>query len=230
MITPQILKETLPRSLHINANQEFADKLNQLMYDPETCDEIRGNFLTYAKVLTEGKYKVEDYLAAITYATHKFMGYSNKEAYTKTFPQRYAALVARGATEKDISAYVSAYHKNQMVTKILEQAMIPVWVMGQDMFQKAIQTQYSLMTDIDVAPKVRAEAANSLLTHLKPPVAKKVEVDIGMKENSGMADLRQAMTQLAKAQLKNIEEGGTAKQIAQQVIVVDAEDVEFEDV
>lgn len=204
LMTVELLKEALPKQLHGNATQEFADLVNNLAMDPETCAEIRQNFLTYSKVIQEGKYKTEDYLNAVVYATHKFMGYTNKDAYVRSFPDRYQALVARGASDKDISAYVSAYSKNKLVIALLQQALAPVHLLYQDVFHAAIATQARLMSTAH-SEKVQADAANSILTHLKAPEVKKVELDVNVKESGGIAELRETMTQLAQQQKALIE-------------------------
>ena len=217
-MTVELLKEALPKQLHLNATQDMVDKINTMVEDPVQCEEIRKNFLTYSRVLAEGKFKLEDYLNAVKYASFKMMGYSNKEAYIKSFPDRYTSLVAKNASEKDISAYVAMYHKGKLVNMILEQATVPTWLLFQDITHKAIETQYKIMTDDEVSPKVRVEAANSILTHLKQPEVKKVEIDMSVKNEGGLGDLRDLMTQLAEQQLGAIQGGVPVGMIAAQKI------------
>lgn len=223
-MTVEVLREVLPKNLRGVATQEFADKINSIVSDPLVAQEVRDNFLTYTKVLKEGKFKTEDYLNAVVYATHKGMGYTNKDAYARTFPDRYSALVARGADDKTISAYVAMYHKNKLVNMILEQAAIPMWLLNQDVYQKAINTQLGIMSDPEVSPKVRAEAANSILTHLKPPEVKKFEIDVGVRNEGGIEDLKATMRELAETQLQAISHGMGVKELAARKLnVIDAE-------
>lgn len=229
-MTVEVLREVLPKNLRGVATQEFADKINSIVSDPMVAEEVRNNFLTYSKVLNEGKFKTEDYLNAVVYATHKAMGYTNKDAYARTFPDRYSALIAKGADEKTISAYVAMYHKNKLVNLILEQAAIPMWLLNQDVYQKAINTQLGIMSDPDVSPKVRAEAANSILTHLKPPEVKKFEIDVGVKNEGGIEDLKATMRELAQTQLQAIERGMGVKDLAaRKLTAIDAETVNDDD-
>ena len=210
-MTVELLKATLPRALQINATQELADHINNIALDPEVAEEVRNNFLSYTKVLQEGKFKTESYLDAVTYVTHKLMGYSNQDAYIRTFPQRYQTLVAKGMSPKDISAYVAAYHSNKLVNLILEQTVVPSWLLNRDIYQRAINTQFELMTDPDVSAKVRSDAANSILTHLKQPETQKVELDVGLKNAGGIEDLMSSMRQLARQQQELIERGVPAR-------------------
>lgn len=229
-MTVELLQAVLPKNLHLNATQEFADQINTLALEPEAADVVRQNFLTYSKVLKEGKYKTEDYLNAVVYASHKIMGYDNKDAYIRTFPDRYQALVAKGTSEKDISAYVAMYHKGKMVTAILEQATVPAWLLHQDAFNKAVQTQYDIMTDDDINPRDRTAAANSLMTHLKAPEVKKVELDVSVKREGGLAELEATLNKMAAQQKQLIEQGASAKTVARiplvQGEVIDGEFVE----
>jgi hypothetical protein len=149
------------------------------------------------------------------------MGYSNKDAYAKTFEERYLKLIGDGRSDKEISAYVAGYHKNKLVNQILEQAVIPSWLVNQDVFQKAINTQLQLMTDVDVSPKVRSDAANSLLTHLKPPETKKFELDVSVKTAGGIAELSDTLARLANAQLQQIQAGVGATAMSRLPVVED---------
>ena len=132
MLTQDDVRQALPIHLKNAATKELVDALNNIPLDPEVADTIRDNFISYSKVLKEGKYKIEDYMNAIAYVTFRMMGYNNQESYARTFPQRYNALVAQNKSSKDISSYVAMYNKNQLVQKIMEQSMIPVWLMNQD--------------------------------------------------------------------------------------------------
>lgn len=207
------LKQALPKHLQSAATPEFLDKVNQLNMDPELADQVRQNFVSYASVLSDGKFKTEDYLNAVQYVSYKLMGYTNKDAYAKTFPERWLALGLKGADDKTISAYVAMYNKGQLVNKILQQSLIPSWVLNQDIYQKAINTQADLMMNAQ-SEKVRTEAAHSLLTTLKPPEVKKVELEVGVRQEAGISELRAALRGLAQESIKAIEAGGSARDVA----------------
>ena len=218
-ITKELVARALPGNLKSAATDQLADMINQISADPLIAEQIRDNFLSYASVLKEGKFKVEDYLNAVAYCSYKLMGDSNKDAYFKTFPQRYANLVAAGRTPKEISAYVSAYAKGQLVNKIMEQTLVPSWVLNQHMYQAALNTQFKLMTNEDVSPKVRSDAADSLLTHLAKPKEAGPLINIDMGETSGMNELKDALARMAQQQQTLINAGVSTKEIAAQDIV-----------
>lgn len=215
MLTLPEVQEALPPGQKGVITQEMVDQLNNLSKDPEEARYIRDNFISFAKVLQEGKFKLSSYVRAVIYVSHKVMGKSNLEAYKATFPERYAKMVADGREGKDIASYVAAYNKGQLVNLVYERAMIPTWVLNQDMFQSALNVQYEIMNDVNVSERTRVEAANSILTHLKKPEANKAELKIDIGLNDGMKALEQRLIEMSQAQ-KNIIEGKalTAQEVA----------------
>ena len=221
--TVELLQKTLPSNLRTSATQGLVDMLNTVSTNQQEAELIRENFLGYTAVLSEGKYKTEDYLNAVKYVSFKLMKCSNEEAYVKTFPQRYQRMVKEGVKPKDIGSYVYAYSKNKLVNRIMEQTMVPSWVLNQDIFQEAINTQASLMRDPDVSPKVRSDAANSLLTHLAKPKEAGPLINLDLRDTSGMKEMKELLVRMAQQQQGLIKEGVTARDIAAAVII-DVED------
>lgn len=225
MLTRDQIEKALPANLKGAATQTLTDAVNTLVTDPIVAEQIRENFLSYTKVLQEGKFKVDDYLHAVAYVSFKLMGYSNKDAYCRTFPQRHALLLSKGITEKDLSAYVAAYARGKLVNLILEQTLIPVWVTNHAVYQDAINTQADLMRNAQ-SEMVRTTAANSILTHLAKPKEAAALVNIDMRETSGMNELKDTLVKLAEQQRQLIEAGVSPKAIAaQNIIDVDAKHV-----
>lgn len=213
LLTLEQVKGVVPTTLKAAITQDYVDKLNRVTSDPIIRDHIQRNFVSYTAVLKEGKFKTEDYLHAVTYVSFKLMGYSDKDSYAKTFPKRYTDLVANGTPEKTIASYVSIYKKGKLVNLILEQTLVPSWVLNQHMYQEALNVQFDLMRTAD-SEKVRTEAANSLLTHLKKPEAAKnaININLGQQDQQGMAALTNALTDLAEVQ-RNAIANGTMKTI-----------------
>lgn len=218
-ITTEVLERALPRKFQKSLNQELLDSINTTLNDPDIRDTLRDNFLSYIDVLNEGRFKITDYMNAVKYCTHKLMGNSNIDAYTKTFPDRYASMIQRGLSQKDISSIITVYNKSKLVNLIMEQSLIPSWVLNQDLYQKAVNVQADLMQSAQ-SEKVRSDAANSLLIHLKPPEVAKVELDIGVKDTDELTELRTVTVELAAQQKRLIESGViTAKNAAEQKVV-----------
>lgn len=218
-LTTDVLARALPEKFKKSLNQELVDNINNTLADPDLQETLRENFLSYIDVLNDGRFKIQDYLNAIKYCTQKLMGNSNIDAYTKTFPDRYNDQLARGLSNKDISSIITVYNKSKLVNLIMEQSLVPSWILNQHLHQKAINVQAELMTSA-ASEKVRSDAANSLLTHLKPPEVSKIEIDVGVKDSDQLKELRDVTLKLAAQQRDLIQSGVmSAKQAAEQRVV-----------
>lgn len=218
MLTLDTVARALPANLKKSATQTLVDTLNNISADPEIAEAIRDNFLSYTKVLAEGRFRTEDYLNAVKFVSFKLMSHSNQDAYFKTFPQRHQALVAKGATSQEISSYVSMYAKGKLVNLILEQTLVPSWVLNQDLYQKGINKLADLMTTAR-SEFVQAQCATSLVTLLTKPKEAGPLVNINLNENSGMNELKDTLAKLAEQQRDLIKKGVPTKDIAAQAIV-----------
>lgn len=221
-MTPMTIDEfkaALPEKVRKSVNQDLIDQINSVLSEPELYEQYRENLLSYTKVMADGKFQVPQYLSAVKYVSFKLQGASNIEAYSKTFPEKIQRFTQQGVSAKDIASYVTAYNKSKLVNLLFEQTLVPFWVLNQDMYQKALNVQAELMMSAS-SEKVRTDAANSLLTHLKPPEIKKVELDIGTKEDSSISQLRQATIELARQQKMLLESGmANAQEIAHSHVI-----------
>ena len=222
-LTVEQFQKALPVKVKKSVNQELIDKINQTLSDPDSYESFRDNLLSYTKVMADGRFKLSNYIDAVKYVSHKLMGCTNIDAYMKTFPDKYNRFVQQGVSAKDIASYVTAYNKSKLVGLIMEQTLVPSWILNQDLYQQALNVQAQLMVGA-ISEKVRCDAANSLLTHLKMPETQKVELDIGVKEDSSIAALREATMELARQQKLAIEAGSMdAERIAHSRVVIDVE-------
>ena len=227
-LTVDEFKSALPDKLRKTVSQELIDEVNTILSNPEEFENYRNNLISYTSVMADGKFTIPQYLDAVRYVSFKLMGCTNIDAYIKTFPARYQNHLANGTSAKDISSYVSAYNKSKLVNLIYAQTMIPSHVLNQDLFQQALNVQADLMLNAN-SEKVRTDAANSLLTHLKQPEVKKVELDITHKQDDSIEILRQSTLELVRQQRLALEAGQiTATQAAHQKLhVVDVETKEI---
>lgn len=223
MLTVEQFKTALPDKVKKSVNQELIDQINKTLSEPEMYEAYRDNLMSYTKVMADGRFKIQNYVDAVKYVSHKLMGCSNIEAYTKTFPDKYQNFLAQGVVAKDIASYVTAYNKSKLVNLIFEQTLIPSYVLNQDLYQKALNVQAELMVTAN-SEKVRCDAANSLLTHLKMPETQKVELEIGVKEDSSIAALRATTLELARQQRLMVESGAmNAQDIAHGKLIIEGE-------
>lgn len=227
--TIEDIKKAVPNHIRSNVTQSLVDSLNNIAADPIVAEDIRNNFVSYSAILKEGRFKLEDYLNAVAYTSYKIMGNNNEEAYAKTFPQRYSKLIANNVSKKDIASYVSSYNKGKLVNMILEQSLVPTWVLNQDIYQKAINRLADLMQNAQ-SEKVQSDSAAALLTHLAKPKEGSFQINIGEVESSGMREMRDMLREVAANQRDAISSGNmkTIDVAAQRIRAEGSEDAEDE--
>lgn len=225
-ITVEQFKEALPARLKKNINTEVIDQINELLADPDMYEQYRDNLMSYTNVMIEGKFKLSSYISAVKYVSHKLMNCTNLLAYTKTFPDKYADFLARGVSSSDISSYVHAYNSSKLVNLIYVQTLTPIAVLNNHMVQQALNVQADLMVNAK-SEKVRSDAANSILTHLKLPETQKIELDIGVKGDSSIDALRASTMELVAMQRQMIQSGSmSAGDMAGSKLIIEGELVE----
>lgn len=226
--TVEQFKDALPATLKKSVNPELIKKINTTLNEPDMYETYRENLLSYTKVMQEGKFKVSNYIDAVKYVSHKLAGKTNIAAFTATFPQKIQGWETSGVASKDIASYVTAYNKSKLVNLIMEQTLVPTWVLNQDLFQKALNVQAELMVSA-ASEKVRSDAANSLLTHLKRPETQKMELQVNTQEDGSIAALRESTMALAKMQREMIQQGGMNAQEVAHSQIIEGETVDVED-
>lgn len=219
VLTIEQFQEALPEKMKKSVNKEIIDQINKTLSDPELYEQYRDNLLSYTRVMQDGKFKITQYLDAVKYVGFKLMGMTNQEAYSRAFPEKMARFMLQNVAAKDIASYVTAYNKSKLVTLLYEQTMIPTSILNQDLFQKALNVQAELMMTAN-SEKVRCDAANSLISALKPPETKKVELNVGMKEDQSISSLREATLELVAKQKQMLQAGlMDAQQVAHSKVI-----------
>lgn len=222
-LTTEEFKQAMPPSIRRNVTQDVIDIVNSAIGEPEFIENFRDNLIGYQSVLTQGRFKLHNYVEAVKYVSHKLLGAKNIDAYSRAFPEKIAEFHRRNVSAKDIASYVSAYNKSKLVNLIFAQSMIPTHVLNADIYQEAINIQLELARTA-TSEKVRCEAANSLMVQLKPPEIKKIELDIGFKEDSHIGALRETTMELVRQQRLALEAGAiTAKEAAHSGLVLEME-------
>lgn len=223
-VTVEELQSALPAKLKVKVDQNLVAEVNQLCADPEMGELFRENVIGYGSVLQDGKYKMTDYLTAVKFCSYKFGNLVDREAYFMTFPHKEALWKQQGLTNKVMSTYISAYRHTKLVTKIMQQAMIPVYLANQDLFNKALKTQCAIMIDEGVSPKVRSDAADSVMKHLKQPETATVELNVNNKANEdSIGHLSRAVEALVEQQNKALASGKSITDITEQGLVIENE-------
>jgi len=219
----EVIRKALPKKVQKNFTDEMAARLIGVVSDADERERYLSNVITYAGVLRNNSFKLEEYFAAVRYVGFKMQGETNQMSYLKTFPNRYQRLLNLGKTDSDIAGYVSCYQRTMLVSKILEQGIIPLYVSHQDLAFEALTTLVNTMKDTK-SDRVRIDAADRILLHLKIPEVAKVQMDVNVKPDDSISELRQATLALVKQQEEMLLSGQmNAKQIAHSSIVIDGE-------
>ena len=74
MLTQAQVALAVPTKLKVSVTQDLVDKLNNISTDDLHAETIKENFVSYTKVLMDGRYKLEDYMNAVAYVSYKMMG------------------------------------------------------------------------------------------------------------------------------------------------------------
>ncbi len=200
--------------------------------DSELRRVYRDNVLTYASVLTAGKYSLAAYVNAVKYVSLRLMGDKASTAYSKVFPDRYQNLINKGASASYVASFADNYGKTGLIVKIMEQTMIPTHILNAGIYQQAINTQADLMINAK-SEMVRQKAAESLMTNLKAPEASKIEIGVSYS-NDIVDDLRATTRALAKQQMQMIMGGqSSVEDVAHSDIIarkLEPVETEYEDV
>ena len=219
VLTREQFERCAPKGAAKSLTDEMLHNINTLITDPIMQEEYRNNLLGYASVLQDGKFKLQDYCYAVKFVSYQMLGDTLIKCYAKTFPDKYQRLVSKGTPDKNIQSYATMYGKGKLVNLIREQAVVPFHIYNQDYRQKALLTQVRLMNTAK-SEKVQSDAANSVLTHTKGPETAKLEIDMSVKQDSSIDELRIATQKLVAQQELAISTGSsTAKDIAHSQII-----------
>lgn len=220
--------DTFKRIYPKKVNQETAERCVELInesvqgMDFMMRDHYRDTLISVFDVLdgSNGKYKFTDYLNAVKFVTYKLAGHSDVRAYAMTFPDRVNRMAKEKIPNSHLYAYANGYAKNKLVVDIHSKLIVPTHILFQDVFHQAVKVQASIMNDDSVSPKVRSDAANSLMTHLKQPEIKQMELQIGTKDDGAIASLTEALNALSGSQRDMMLSGRyTSKELREATII-----------
>lgn len=209
LVTKDDLKSVLPKEVRSSITDSVVTLINDVSSADSTMREnFRDNLVGFVKVMKEGSFKLTDYVNAVRYVSYRLTGLGIGESWKRTFPDRLKRLLDEGASSNHISGFSTAYNKNKLVNLIMEQSLVPMYVLNLDMYQEALNVQAELMRSAN-SEMVRTTAANSILVQLKKPEDKTLKVDMNINEGKQIDELREVTRKLAEAQLRSIEAGSS---------------------
>lgn len=210
-VTVDKLKSLFP-SKKAAITQETADIINLVQKDPEfDGHKLLNNLVSLQAVMTKNSSSMNEYIDAIRFCAYIEAGETLIESYKRTFAYRDFVQerldVPSGSTEyKELSSAATRYRKSPIVVDILTQANVPLYLMFQGTTYEAVIVLSKEMHDAAHA-KDRIAAAKAILEHVKPPENVKIELDVGVKENSAVQNLQDQLAKFAKSTTVHLEAG-----------------------
>jgi hypothetical protein len=231
-LTLEELRKVLP-SRKGTITQEIVDAINASQSEPEFQGEtLLESMITYEKVMVNNKVGVKAYLMAVKYCAYLMStDDSVVEAYRKTFSDTDFVKSRVGAPSNsneynELSSAASRYRKSKVVVDLLTISQVPIGIMFGAARYKAVM----VLADIMVNSKYdrdRINAADKLLTHTESKDIK-IDLEIGIREDSAIASMSNQLAELAARQKLMLEANATDLSKLGAMKAADAIDVEVE--
>ena len=233
-----VTKEDLQKHFPSRKNaitEEAVDIINKSRTEPEFQGEsLLQTAVTYEKVLQQNKAGIKQYLNAIRFCSYLVSLDDNfTEAYKKTFydtdfVKDRLELSTSDVKYKELTSAASRYRRSKLVVDILTMSQVPLHLMFTGMQYKALGVLNEVMMTARL-DRDKINAAKEILAATKGPENVKVDLDIGVKENSAVQQLNDQLAQLAGSQKIHLEAGNAslkefgAMKVKKEVDIIDAE-------
>mgnify|MGYP000352292348 FL=1 len=226
LLSVEGLQKIYPRKVNRETLEECVKMMNESIVGMDSVmrEHYRDNLVGVIDVIKEGeRIKFADYVKAVKFCSYKMAGYTDTRAYSLTFPERIERMAREGISNANLYVYANSYAKNKVVIEIMAKLMVPTHIMYQDYFHMAVKTQVEIMTDNSVSPKVRSDAANSLMTHLKQPEIKQAELNISTSDSGVINQLSEALNNLSKGHKELLSQGRTTLKDISEAVIIEVE-------
>ena len=212
MVTIEELQKALP-SRKNTITDEIVEIINKSQDDPEFQGEsLLQTAITYENVMMNNKAGIKEYIDAIRFCAYLISLEDNyTEAYKKTFSYRDFVknrldVPPDSSKYKELTNAASRYRRSKLVVDLLTFSQVPLDILFSGYRYKAIGV---LANEMETAAysRDRIAAAKELLLAVKGPENKKIELEIGVKESSAVANLNEQLSILASKQKMLLESG-----------------------
>lgn len=212
-LTIESIQTALPSRKNA-VTQELVDMLNDVNQEAEFQGEsILHTAVTYEKLMITHKASIREYIDAIRFCAYLVTLDDNlTEAYKKTFYYRDFVKERMNVDTKsvkyaELTSAASRYKRNsKLVADLLTYSQAPMEIMFLGLRYKAVGVLADVMMNAR-QDRDKINAAKELLAATKGPETQKIELDIGVKENSAIANLNEQLSVLAGRQKMLLEAG-----------------------
>lgn len=200
------IKALLPRGSKASISQRVLDLVNNVEDDGIDAGFMREKVMSFADVLKDGKYPIEDYMNAVKYGIATMNGMSNRKAYMMVFPERVVHIqkkvkereieIAAGSQKSpvDLDNFVGMYNKGDLVVEIKSRMILDVAIMNQPVNAEALNIKINLMRghaapDPEgkpqrVTPLIQLQAAQAVFAATEMPKDNTIQLKVGYDEQA----------------------------------------------
>ena len=211
-VTIEDMKRLFPKKKE-SITEELITIINDANNNPFfSGDEFMNNILTYKDVMEKQKASLKDYLAAIRFCAYlESEDYNLTEAYKKShchteFVRERLDSPTTSAEYKQLTNAASRYRKRPLIVQILTQSQLGLHLMFQGEQYRAINVLSDIMVN-GRSEMARVAAAKELLANTKAPETHKIELDIGIRNESAMESLNAQLAQFAMQSMEQLRSG-----------------------
>lgn len=213
LLTIEDVQNALPSRKNA-ITQELVDVINEVKDEAEFQGEpLLNTAVVYEKLMINNKASVREFIDAIRFCAYLVtMDDNYTEAYKKTFYYRDFVKERISADTKSIkyaelTSAASRYRRNnKLVADLLVYSQAPLEIMFLGWRYKAVGVLADTMMNAKL-DRDKINAAKELLVATKGPETKRIELDIGVKENSAIASLNEQLSVMAGKQVMLLESG-----------------------
>lgn len=212
-ITKAEIQQRLP-SRKNTITDEVVEIINQSQTDPEFQGEsLLQSASLYETVMQQNRVGIKEYLNAVKFCAFLISMDDNiTEAYKRVFADRDFVkdrmnVDTSSVKYNELTSAASRYRRSKLVVDILTVSQVPLDLMFGGLRHRAV----SILADVMMTAKYdrdKINAADKLLQHTASSNLK-IELDIGVKENSAVVSLQAQLAEMAAKQKLFLESGTT---------------------
>lgn len=217
-ITKEKLKGLLPKGSSAQVTDEILSTINTMGEDTDLPQELlEEEVMSYMHLVgSMSGVGIKDVISATKYCNLK-RNYTNKEAWSIVFPDRYDRLIT---ANKQVDNHVSMYNSSKLVVAIDKENLIAAHIKHYPYFDAAVKelAKVGLYNNagnnadgekMTVSPMVKVQALKELAALTKQPETAQLDIKIGQSDESldMQAQMNQQLEALVAMQQKKLDNG-----------------------
>ena len=229
-LSKDLVMSQLPKKQQLMVSDEDIGEINKLAKDPDYGPEFLQTYMDHLIVLKDNlKNSHSQYITAIKFFSLVEGGHTLRDAYIKTFPERWQER-SRRSDDPDavINAEASRFNKTRLVNDVRRMSAIPIQLIHRHILHEAILSQAHLMRT-SRSDMVRQKAGATLIAELKPTEDQTININVDDGSKSAIQELREATERLAAAERRSVDVGVPMRDIANYKIIEGEFNTEKED-